>query len=301
MNIDYKILWFEDDKDWYDSIQSFIEKYLTDNGFNFIASRYPSGTDLENILSADDFDLILVDYNLPGELGDKLIERLRKFDLYTDIVFYSQNGAEKVRKALQEKAVEGIYCAGRSRDDFEEKVQNVIWTTIKKVQDLNNMRGLVIAKVADLDNDMESIIFKKVNTSDPDSKAKIKNEIKDKLINSLKDRLEVIEKIDVTASFEKLMKKIETYTRWRIVYNFCENQENLNAYKEIVSTFNGEVIDVRNKMAHLKEDVDDEGKKVLKSTKQDDADFVFNDAKCIEIRTNLKKYSKTFSNINDLV
>ena len=301
MNIDYKILWFEDDKDWYDSIKSFIEDYLTENGFNFISSRYESGGDLEQILKDDDYDLILVDYNLPGELGDKLIERLRRFDLYTDIVFYSQNGADKVRHALQEKAVEGVYCAGRGREDFEEKVQSVIWTTIKKVQDLNNMRGLVIAKVSDLDNDMESIIFKKVKNSDPEEEIKIKNDIKNKLIESLKDKLKVVERLDMDSEFENLMKKIETYNKWRIVYNFCEDQEKLNEYKEIVYAFNSEVIDVRNKMAHLKEDVDEEGKKILKGTRKEDEDFVFNDAKCIEIRRNLNKHSETFSNIKELI
>ncbi len=293
MNIDFKVLWFEDEKDWYDSILPVVENYLHENGFNFIPSRYSSGENLEIVLKEDEYDLILVDYNLPGELGDQLIERLRRFELYTDIIFYSQNGEGKVRSTLAEKAVEGVYCSDRSRDEFEEKVTNVIHSNIKKVLDLNNMRGIVIAKVSDLDLIMSEIIVEKVKTSEKEEADKIKNSAKDKFVKSLQDKLRKVENIDVNQDFEKLVNKLESFNKWRVVSGICKHNDGLNEFKEIINNYNEEIISIRNKMAHLKEDISEDGSKILKST-NDSEDFIFNDAQSIEIRTNIKKYDETF-------
>ena len=221
MNIDFKILWFEDDKPWYDSILPVVENYLSENGFNFIPERLPSGDNLEDALSKGDYDLFLVDFNMPGDHGDKIIERLRRLELYTDIIFYSQNGEDKVRESLQQKAVEGVYCSGRNREDFEEKVTNVIKSNIKKVLDLNNMRGIVIAKAADLDLTMNEIIIRKINNTEDKETKELKEQAQEKVVNSLKKKLESAEKYDLENEFEIFIKKQESYTRWRLVKNIC--------------------------------------------------------------------------------
>lgn len=297
MNIDYKILWFEDEKDWYDSILPVVENYLSEKGFNFIPSRYSSGENLEKILEEDDYDLILVDYNLPGELGDKLIERLRHFELYTDIIFYSQNGEDKVRLALAEKAVEGVYCSDRSRDEFEEKVTNIIHSNIKKVLDLPNMRGIIVTKTSDLDLVMNSIIIKKVHNSNNEIKNELKKSAKEKAVSSLKDKLTGIEDINLESAFDELVNKLESYNKWRMLLQICKVDKDLEEFKDIVKDYKEEIIDVRNKMAHLKETIE-KGDKVLKSS-DGSSEFIFNDAKSIEVRNNIKKYDETFRKILD--
>lgn len=296
MNIDFKILWFEDDKDWYDSILPVVESYLSENGFNFIPERCPSGENLEEILNKRDYDLFLVDFNMPGDHGDKIIERLRRFELYTDIIFYSQNGEDKVRESLQQKAVEGVYCSGRNREDFEEKVTNVIKSNIKKVLDLNNMRGIVIAKAADLDLIMDDIIIKKVANADEKETEEIKKLARKKVVRSLQDRLGSAERHDIENDFEIFIRKQESFTRWRLVKNICNRTENLREFEQIISDYNDEIISVRNKMAHLKEEIDENGIKSLKSS-YNNSDFIFNDAKSIEVRSNIQKYDETFSTI----
>lgn len=297
MNIDFKVLWFEDDKDWYDSILPVVDNYLNEKGFNFIPSRYQSGENLEKILKEDDYDLVLVDYNLPGELGDKLIERVRHFELYTDIIFYSQNGEDKVRSALAEKAVEGVFCADRSRDEFEEKVTNIIHSNIKKVLDLTNMRGIIVTKTSDLDLVMDSIIIKKVQNSIDEIKNDLRKSAKEKAIDSLKDKLTKIENIDLESEFGDLVNKLESYNKWRMLLKICKVDEDLKEFKDIVNDYNEEIIDVRNKMAHLKETIEG-GNKVLKSS-DGSSEFIFNDAKSIEVRNNIKKFDETFENILD--
>lgn len=296
MNIDYKVLWFEDEPKWYDSILPVVENYLSDNGFNFIPTLHSSGENLEEILKKDDYDLILVDFNLPGEHGDKLIEKLRRFELYTDIIFYSQNGENKVREVLQKKAVEGVYCSGRNREDFKEKVTNVIHSNIKKVLDLNNMRGIVVAKVSDLDLSMKQIIIKKIEVSNTEETENIKKNALDKVTTSLKDKLSKISSIDLTQNFIELIERLDSYTKWRVVYNICKKDDNLKEYIELVKNYDDEILSIRNKMAHLKEDISEDGSKILKSINDSD-NFIFNDAKSIEIRTNIKKYDETFNKI----
>jgi CheY-like chemotaxis protein len=301
MKIDYKILWFEDIPEWYNSIIPFIEEYLVDQGFNLIPDRYDSGENLEKLIKNNDFDLILVDYNLPGELGDKIIEKIRSFSLYTNIIFYSQDGESKVRAALQSKSVEGVYCANRNKDDFEEKVTKIIDITIKKVQDVNNMRGLVIASTSDLDIVMEDIISKRVKKLNKQDVAKYRDEIKTKFIDSLNDRIGKVKKLNLETEFDTFVSRLESSHKWRATLNICREFESLREYEDIIGQYNEEVIKERNKLAHLREETDKNGIKILKSTLTGDDNFIFNEAKCIEIRSNLRKYQETLNKIKELI
>lgn len=133
MKIDYNILWFEDIPEWYESMIPFVDGYLDSKGFSLIADRKDNSDNLELLLKRNEFDLILLDYNLKdGETGDKIIEKVRSFDLYTNVIFYSQDGERKLREILQQRGLEGVYCANREGEDFREKLFNVIEITIKK-------------------------------------------------------------------------------------------------------------------------------------------------------------------------
>lgn len=302
MKIDYNIIWFEDIQDWYESMVPFVEEYLEEKGFNLITDRRENGKDIEKLFENNDFDLVLIDYKLKDtELGDRIIDKIREFSIFTNIVFYSNDGEKKLRKLLQERSVEGVYCANREGEQFREKVFLVIDLAIKKVQDINNMRGLVMATTSELDLAMLDIISLKSENLKAEEKQKYQEKIKSRFVEKLKERVSSIEKIDAQKEFAELLQKLESYHRWIAVKGICEDSEVLKEYKKIVDEYDKEVIKIRNNMAHLREEVDDKGNKILKSTLSNEKDFIFNDTNCINIRSNLKKYAETFNKIIKLV
>lgn len=158
MRLKYKILWIENEEDWVDSIYDQIQEHLSDLGFEFEKKLIAK----EESVNYDEYDLILMDLNLAEQPnGAELIERIRNLNVFTDIVFYSSVGIDTLREKGHEKNLEGVYYSGRTPDSsFVRKVCQVIDSTIKKVQDLSNLRGLVMAEVSDLDSLMDEIIVK---------------------------------------------------------------------------------------------------------------------------------------------
>ena len=157
MRLKYKILWVENDSDWAESIEEEI-KELVEQQYGFNYDRTFANKQNDAILF-NDYDLILMDLNLESEpTGDVLIKNIRDREIYTDVIFYSADGLQKIKQKAHDLDLEGVYFASRDKDLFINKVNSVIKTTIHKVQDLNNLRGLVMAEVSELDVMMSDII-----------------------------------------------------------------------------------------------------------------------------------------------
>lgn len=154
MNLKYRILWVEDERDWVASEIEFIKSFLEQHGFTLEYENPEKYEDLE----FSKFDIIIVDYNLANdEEGQDVIEKIRNKELYTEILFYSQDGEDKLRKIIAEKeGIDGVYCS--SKNNCITKLKKLIYTTIRKTQDLNNLRGLVMAETSELDEMMKRIL-----------------------------------------------------------------------------------------------------------------------------------------------
>ena len=160
MRIDYRILWFEDNASSYSTKKAFVKNIIEDFGFNFVEPRNEvDGSNIETIPYSM-YDLIIADMSLAnGSTSIKLMDAIRKKSVFTEVLFYSSNGEKVVREELAKYNIDGAYCSGRDNDDFEFKVREVIYTLIKKTQDLNSLRGLVMAETSELDKKMEDISF----------------------------------------------------------------------------------------------------------------------------------------------
>ena len=159
MNLKYRILWIENEEDWVESIEDQIQEYLEDLGFIYERKLIAKE---EQDISYNDYDLILMDLNLADQPnGAELISKIRDLGVYTDVVFYSASGIDELRAKGREKELEGVFYSGRTPDTaFVNRVKAIIDATLKKVQDLNNLRGLVMAEVSELDSRMTSLIEK---------------------------------------------------------------------------------------------------------------------------------------------
>jgi hypothetical protein len=159
MRMTYSILWFDDRRDYLDSIdQDSLEKTIKGWGFipklvlvdepaDFIAHKPFRG-----------FDLMVVDYNLGDNQphGEEFIRSIREHNVLTEVVFYSANPAKDLWDAIRAKELEGIYVSGR--DTVVSKIERVAQHSLHKVLDLNNMRGLIMAELGDLDLKFDSLL-----------------------------------------------------------------------------------------------------------------------------------------------
>ena len=294
MRIEYKILWVEDEKTCYEDTKGLISDYLEDMGFVVDSKLCKTFDEVKTEYSLNqlkEYDLLLVDFSLAGSPdGDEIIKFIReqkKNPILTDLIFYS-NDIESVRSSIKKYEFEGVYTSHRK--DFITKAEQVINTTIKKVQEVNTMRGLIMAETSDLDNLMRGIIQKLLQS---DISEQIEEYI-NKLLKEIDVNLEqfhlkdVQDKVDNSGYFNSL-KKAKTINK---LYKLKKIGINKFAHQ-----YDLKVISTRNLFAHVTETIKN-GQKVLISHITGEEE-IFNEKRCIEIRKDLIEFRNVLEDIND--
>lgn len=304
MRLKYKILWVENDSDWAESIEEEIRE-LVEQQYGFDYDRTFSNKQNDAILF-NDYDLILMDLNLESEpTGDVLIKNIRDREIYTDVIFYSADGLQKIKQKAHDLDLEGVYFASRDKDLFINKVNSVIKTTIHKVQDLNNLRGLVMAEVSELDVRMLSIIEAYYIQKETEEKTKkFKKHLVEDVEKAIKKKLSESENCDklckhkwTDLSIADIIKDFEfdSSRKARAIRLIIETEQipyeakNGNFYED----YRIDMLSMRNYLAHCVSRIKD-GKEIL-ITKGDEMEF--DDRKFKEIRKQIKEYSDLFNRI----
>ncbi len=296
MRIEYRILWVEDQKNWYDDSKGLLEDYLNDLGFLLKSKLCKSFDEVKEEFGRNqlkEYDLLLVDFSLAGSPnGDTIIKFIREevdAPILTDVIFYSTD-IESVRTSLKENGFEGVYTSPRV--DFTDKAERVIDSTIKKVQEVNSMRGLIMAETSDLDELMTDIILKLLNS---DISEQIETYI-NQLLSGISDNL---------AKYE--LKDIGSKVKHSGYFNSLKKAKTINKLYKIkkigvekfAHQYDTKVISTRNLFAHVIES-EKNGEKVLISHLTGKEE-IFNEERCAEIRKNLIYYREILENINEQI
>lgn len=92
MQLEYRILWIEDDPDFVDSVKEDLNDFISEKGFIPII-KLVKKEELKTILDENlrVYDLFLIDYKLSAgsysqESGEKLIERIRQKKFFNNII-----------------------------------------------------------------------------------------------------------------------------------------------------------------------------------------------------------------------
>ncbi len=299
MTLDYKILWIDDREEFFDNHKDYIEEYLEDLGFEAQITTYKSFAEFETKEQESThqkiYDLFLIDLNLDhGKTGDELIQKIRGNRILTDIIFYS-TVLQNVRKKVNENNIEGVYVTSKNQTDFEEKVTDVIDVTIKKVQDVNNLRGLIMAEFSELERIKERIIKRFNLQADTTFKKYVKENVFEKIKEDLENlkcivKVEDSECSDDEINLEELQKNFfyDAYKKSRTVYKIKRQTCNEIGFEH--QTYYDCVIKKRNVFAHQEEETREDGIKILKYPNGDDLEFT--EEHCIEIRKDIRKYKK---------
>lgn len=304
MKLKYKILWFDNEPDWVESIEDDIREIIEDE-YCFIYDKELREKD-EPKASYNNYDLILMDLNLEDEkTGDQLIQNIRDLDIYTDVLFYSADGISTIKERAQTLGLEGVYFSGRDKDAFIAKLRKVISSTINKVQDLNNMRGLVMAEVSELDILMESVISKYFVENGNDDKI---NEFNQHIVNDVEQSTK--NKLDSNGCKKQCSHKWKNKRIEEIIHqldfdsakkahtiNIIINNEHIDyiaKHANFYEDYKADIIDMRNNLAHCISELID-GNEVLKLKKKAAKDIVFDAEMFKTVRLNIQKYHTFFS------
>lgn len=329
MKLKYRILWFEDNESWFNTTSRNINEFLEDNGFELHAVRYSNQEEgIKNILDKNDYDLILMDLNLDDAFGYEIIEEIRDEDIYTEIIFYSMSDIQEIRETISGKGIDGLYCTSRNTEEFEEKVTKIIRNTIKKVQDVNNMRGLVIAETIDLENKIKimlkryfrtdtgvgldmprSTIYKEIcakKSKHFEQEQKIFIEIAEGDMETLIDK-GVLNSANLYQSLQKLIKedlknintKLQTPLSLEEREIWQTRREKVLDLKTQLNDYENEIIRLRNTLAHVDEKVNDEGISYLESLNANGTSIIFDNEKYVEIRRTLRKHTQNLLSIHN--
>ncbi|MCI5142819.1 MAG: hypothetical protein D3909_14055 [Candidatus Electrothrix sp. ATG1] len=196
MKINYKVLWIEDH---FDSVQPAIDGIgdrLAEYGFKFEVDKINSLShdeldDLSDKLAQyNPYDMIIFDYDLgeEQEKGNEIAGNLRR-SIFTDMIFYSGNAPVELRQALFDSRVEGIFTV--SRPDFVDEAWPIIEDQIKRICDINNMRGVILDEMSKVDLKLRELYVKKYEKlSDENQVEQVKN-----IQKTLNGRIKSIEKL----------------------------------------------------------------------------------------------------------
>lgn len=295
MRLEYRILWVEDNKSWYETTKELFTDTLGELGFKLVSKKCENIDEVKAEINKNwlkEYDLLLIDFTLKNsESGDKIIEFIRGIQeqpILTDIIFYS-SAVENVRDSMHKLGLEGVYSA--DRNEIDTKFDLVVNTTIKKVQDINNMRGLVMAEVAELDNKMVEILKLFSQKIDEKQRALFVEKRKKRVLESLDKMSTAFKEVSESDLFEH--RDFNTYHKWMTMKHVLKSLKETDIQKELDNYF-PEIIEKRNKLAHVKEIVSADGEISL-----EDGEFVFNDEVCREIRKDLQKHAKNFDKIKE--
>ena len=158
MRLSFSVLWFDDSEDYFDSLDlEPLKEEISTWGFCPTIDKVTTPEEFKDRSPFEPYDLIVVDRNLEGyDDGQVFIADIRDHAIFTEVIFYTAGTAIDLWDAIREKKLEGVFVS--SRNEILAKISQVGRQSIRKVLDIENMRGIVMAEVGELDLLLEKII-----------------------------------------------------------------------------------------------------------------------------------------------
>ncbi|RDH85967.1 MAG: hypothetical protein DIZ80_00380 [endosymbiont of Galathealinum brachiosum] len=299
MKLTYKILWFEDQFENVKESVSNVEDFVSSHGFipEIEKETKISYDDIRKLASTlsnyNPYDLIIFDYDLGGDSEDGLtIAKELRRQIYTDLIFYSGTKQNVLRKKLYDSKVDGVFII--DREIFNDQVEALIEDHIKKISDINNIRGVVMSSMSHTDVKMRDSFNKACTALDPIKRSELLEYIKEKLKDKVFNQSVKVEKITCV---EDAIKD-PFLTEFQVIrVAFKKLFEEGSAQHEFLSEGSNlcKTQSERNKLAHQHAKLTDEGKLILHSHGGDEKEYNFDEFKrlrmqLLKIQSDFKKF-----------
>jgi len=262
MNIEFKILWFEDDDDWLESTEREVCEAIAAHKLDPKIDKH-NGVDLDiSKLLSNDYDLILMDYALPeGQYGDQIIEAIRNGDVLTDILFYSGQYSEMVESVSSKPELfDGIYFSRRNDEFFNPKLEKLIKKIVRRSEDIINLRGVVLDNTSEFELKMKQImelVWPKIDEQQEHLNSYSKrilvesqNEMNDTYMCAIQEECCFMAAVQARGYVLDSAKKIRIVNRIAKMLRDNYEFEIPEGYENIVEKYEREILAYRNALGH---------------------------------------------------
>lgn len=251
MKLTFRVLWFDDDADYLDSFDfELLEEEIKGWGFEPDFIKVTAAEDFLRHHPYKDFDLIVVDKNLEAHgQGQEFITKVRNNAVFTEVIFYTAGETSTLWQEIRNHELEGVYVG--TRQQIGSKIIKVGYQAVHKVLDLENMRGIVMAEVGELDLLLAEIIVLGIQELDQAQQAKVYKRFYD---NSAKQNKEILVKLDTfqaNPDVETMLNLCDSDKRWQ-TFNRVRKAHPLLRQQERIGNYSEEILHPRNFLAHGK-------------------------------------------------
>jgi len=306
MKLEFRLLVIDDEPGGVDAAVAGLGDFLGARGFSLNRKNADdlSEQGIRDLARQEgrDYDLVMIDYNLgrADTNGAAAAKRMRTQLPYTDIIFYSSDRSANLLSELATQEVAGVFVADRT--SLGDMLNGVTDTIVGKAVDLNHMRGIAMAEVAEMDVLME-IILDRVFSAGHASFNGIAARTLAKVIESARASVSTLEPIvenggilDVIGD-SRLFSSAQKYMAIRRVANALSPKP--AAALRALNSYEADIIGNRNTLAHAKEEVDTAGNVTLRSTKRGEAGVVIDDAWMVDFRSKLRTHRAALTTVCD--
>lgn len=312
MKLHYKILWIDD------NIEEFIELGIRDELFTFLEAKgfepiidcFEETSPAIINLEREKYDLILSDYNIDEKenreehQGDYLINFIREKEIFTEVLFYSAQPSfnEIAIRLLQDRVSFFPLANDEAYKGFKAKVFKLVSLTVSKLEELNNIRGLVMAETSELDNTVEEILISFLSKGDERSDV-LKSYILSKIEKSCQDNIVKANELKEKDYYTIVKSRIfDSYKKSLAINKLCKLIElKGDPFLKFHENYSKDVISSRNDLAHAKSANIDGIDYLIITRKGSEEPVKFNQEKCIHIRQNLRQHSSLLKEIRELI
>ena len=319
MDLTFRIIWFEDVDEWYNTTSRRVSRYIKNKNFKVDIMRVKEASNFDLTgYQLQNYDLLIIDYELEkiyekdgvkNIYGTEIIHMIRNGNFLNDILFYSSHGFDVINQVMKQEGLQGVFIADRNNGEFLEKVQLLVDKAIRRAENLINIRGIVMDTTSGFDNkirDLISIIWPILG----DKEAGIANDIKKKI---LKENIRTAEKLDKKYSnidannIDDLLSERDfsairqaRLLSWCIESNEMIKKKFQEILKEYLNLNNGEekakffelykndIVLYRNALAHIKNTPSIDSKVIIGEV--DGKAVQFDQQLCDELRKKLLSY-----------
>lgn len=309
MSLTYKVLWVDDNKDEFKKEEKDLKRYIEDLFFSPKIDFCEDLTAAKNFIETEKYDVIFSDYNIDEEKGDDFISYIRNKSVNTEVLFYS--GQNQLPEGRLDRVTFFFETGSHREERLLKKMKELISLTVAKLNDLTQLRGLIMAEVSELDMKMEKLISSYFVIENEEKARSRRKDFDDTIIknveNSAKQKLE---KIDCTKksckhkwrtkSMPEIISNIEfesskkALTIDMMIEKLLYSFEQDNFYK----AYFDEIINKRNDLAHSYSEWEN-GQEILVTKKHGIIKYTESDISII--RKNIKKYNIVFNELEKLI
>lgn len=296
MKLTYSILWFDDTEDFFDSLDlDPLKETVKSWGFDAKIEFVSDPGEFMGYSPFKDFDLIIVDYNLENfdAHGQDFIKKIRGHDVYTEIIFYSANPASELWDAIRSQLLEGIFVS--NRPGVLSKIEKVANQSVKKILDLENMRGIVMAEIGDIDLILNELIEVGLNGLDEEKQNQVFESFKSRLSSQLEKANEEFKRFIENPSISGVIYLCsDSYKRWLLLKSIAKRHSKLNT--KGLGDFNNEVLIPRNCLAHGIPTQNEDGSYTFSHHNKE---YLYNEESSTKLRKLISDYKLKFESFKD--